>query len=87
MKRVLKWAVPVDDLDHPIGAGPVVLVDCLLPNLVNVWTEETQADGRIPLRRVRVFGTGHPIMGGDRHLGSTKHEDTGLVWHVYGTLL
>lgn len=40
MRKVLKWDVPVDDVDHPVGSGPVVLVACQHgPEVVR--TEET----------------------------------------------
>lgn len=87
MKRVLKWTVAVDDHDHPIGSGPVVLVDVhptLEHRAVNVWTEED--GGRPPTRRARVYGTGQPVQGTDQHLGSVQvitPAGVPLVWHVY----
>lgn len=84
MKRVLKWDVPVDDHDHPIGAGPVVMVHCQwTPTVVQVWTEEAGED--VKMRRARVYGTGQAIEEGDVHLGSVVAVNTSLVWHVYGS--
>ena len=81
-RRVLKWSVPVDDADHPIGAGPVVLVDAQnhRQSTVFVWTEEPLVAANSP-RRARVYGTGQPIPDGDVHIGSTSAEP--FVWHVY----
>lgn len=88
-KRVLKWSVPVDDLDHPIGCGPVVHVACQagVVDVVQVWTEETpRTTGQT--RRARVYGTGQPIPDGDQHIGTALapvHPPKTLVWHVYGS--
>lgn len=84
MKRVLKWAVPVDDKDHPIGTGPVVLVACQgNPAVVHVWTEER--DGKTtPTRRARVYATGEPLNDSEQHIGSVVVSGAELVWHVYG---
>ena len=80
-RRVLKWPVPVDDADHPIGAGPVVFVDALgYRSTVFVWTEEPQ-DAAHAVRRARVYGTGQPVPGDDVHIGSTVAGP--FVWHVY----
>lgn len=89
MKRVLKWDVPVDDKDHPIGPGRVLHVACQWsPSVVQVWTEETEETGENPVvatRRARVYGTGHPVPEKDEHLGSVAATGTALVWHVYGS--
>lgn len=84
MKHVLKWNVPVDDQDHTIGGGKVVLVECQASfDVVQVWTEEWR--GVDPLeRRVRVYGTGQPVPLHDEHVGSTVTAKGGLVWHVFG---
>lgn len=81
MRRVLKWTVPVDDRDHPIGGGRVVLVDTKGNfGVVLVWTEETQPTPQV--RRARVYGTGQPVPDhDDEWIGSTVAGP--LVWHVY----
>lgn len=80
-RRVLKWPVPVDDADHPIGAGPVVFVEAQgYRSTVFVWTEEPQ-DVAHAVRRARVYGTGQPIPNDDVHIGSTIAGP--FVWHVY----
>jgi hypothetical protein len=80
-RRVLKWAVPVDDRDHPVGSGPVVYVACQAGyDVVQVWTDEPDAD-HVQVSSARVYGTGQPVPGDDVHVGSTA---TGpLVWHVF----
>lgn len=84
-RRVLKWQVPVDDRDHPIGGGPVVLVACQNDNaaLVQVWTDEANAGDVADLRSARVFGTGQPILRTDEHIGSVVVGP--LVWHVFAS--
>ncbi len=84
-RKVLKWHIPVDDRDHPIGSGPVVLVGCQNGDYtaVQVWTEES---GPVTPRRARVYGTGQRLPANDAHIGSvvapTLPPKT-LVWHVY----
>lgn len=85
MKRVLKWTVPVDDTDHPIGAGRVVLVACQdNPAVVHVWTEERETKAPPRTRRARVYGTGQPVEEGEHHIGSVVVSGADLVWHLYG---
>lgn len=82
-RRVLKWAVPVDDRPHEIGAGPVVLVACQDgPDVVQVWTDES-AGGQVETRSARVYGTGQYVPAGGGHLGSVTAGS--LVWHVFGS--
>lgn len=83
MKRVLKWPVPVDDHDHPIGSGTVVHVGCQagVVDVVQVWTEETDDTMAHVGRRARVYGTGQAIPKDDVHLGSALAGP--FVWHVY----
>ncbi len=82
-RRILKWSIPVDDHDHPIGAGPVVHVACQdHPGTVEVWTdEEVPGIGVVDLSSARVYGTGQPLPEHDEVLGSTVVLN-GLVWHV-----
>lgn len=81
-RRVLRWTVPVDDQDHPIGAGPVVLVTALSPSAVLVWTEE-EDEPRFP-RRARVYSTGQVIGRGEVHIGSCVTGLSGMfARHVF----
>jgi hypothetical protein len=84
-RRILKWNVPVDDVGHPIGAGPVVLVGCQVGiDSVQVWTDETDAD-TIPVVSARVYATGQPLPAHDEHVGSVVVGlgfGSSLVWHV-----
>lgn len=85
MKRVLKWNIPADDRDHPIGGGQVLHVACQGDRaLVQVWTLETEDDG--PYRAVRIFGTGQPVPDhAGPYLGTALAADGALVWHVFGS--
>lgn len=86
MKRVLKWPVPVDDHEHPIGAGKVVHVDCAGESrVVYVWTEQHATTRRTGhgLSSARVYGTGQPIPDDAEHIGSAVTAGGMLVWHVY----
>lgn len=81
-RRILKWAIPVDDRDHPVGSGPVVHVACQggRYDVVMVWTDEGDADN-VQVSSARVYGTGQPIPAGDVHAGSAVTDV--LVWHVF----
>ena len=79
--KVLRWGVPVDDLAHEIGSGPVVLVATRHEYGVEVWTEEP--DQPHLERQIRVVGTGQQVPEGHRHIGSTLSPSGRFVWHVY----
>lgn len=78
MQRVLRWAVPVDDQWHEIGAGYVVETSARQSfqrpgDLVEIWTLEDTPDGdpaEIPMRSVTVVGTGHPVPENTDHVGT-----------------
>lgn len=85
MRRILKWTIPVDDNDHPIGRGPVVLVACQSsPVEVQVWTDETDAERLDKAGTACVYGTGHELPPFDEAIGSALTYANGvpLVWHV-----
>lgn len=81
--RVLKWAVPVDDAVHEVGAGQVAMVACLgeNPHTVYVWTWERGDTNALVKRKVQVFGTGHDVPADAVHVGSA--HGSSLVWHVF----
>lgn len=83
-RRILKWTIPVDDCDHPIGAGPVVHVDVQGNDtgLVQVWTDETDADNIRDATSARVYGTGQPLPEHDEVVGTALALGGALVWHV-----
>ena len=99
MRRVLRWDVLINDTVQEIGGGKVVFVHCRPDELrpgparrVEVWTEEEIPDGMswkefgdLPMRKVAVFGTAHPISDGLEHIGSAVDPNpmNRLVWHVY----
>lgn len=82
-RRILKWTIPVDDRDHPIGAGPVVHVDAQMvaANHVQVWTDESDAE-HVEITSARVYATGQPLPDHDEVLGTALVLDGALVWHV-----
>jgi hypothetical protein len=79
-KRILKWKLPVDDEWHPVP-GPFhhALVDTYDPGVVLLWGFEQEEP--LPFE-IRVFGTGHDIPDEANCVGTVRHEQTGLVWHV-----
>lgn len=80
--KVLKWAVPVNDQEHPIGTGNVLYVDTQGDlDIVFVWTYEVGSPN-LNLRTARVFGTGQPIPPrAGSHIGSAQVGP--FVWHVF----
>lgn len=84
-RRILKWTIPVDDRDHPIGVGPVVHVASQRDDsaYVQVWTDETVPGiGVVDLTSARVYGTGQPLPVGDEVCGTAVVMGGQLVWHV-----
>jgi hypothetical protein len=78
MQRVLRWAIPVDDQWHDIGAGYVVETAARQSfqrpgDIVEIWTlEDTPDDGPVdvPMRSVIVVGTGQPVPEHTEHVGT-----------------
>lgn len=89
-RRVLRWEVPVDDAEHDIGAGPVLLV-AMRPQVpgrptprVEVWTEENPPPSLIvPKRSVIAVETGHAMPATGQHIGSAIDPETRLVRHLF----
>lgn len=89
-RRVLRWAVPVNDNWNPIGPGRIVHVACRpnTDNIVNVWTLEDGPDtppANTVRRYVRIFGTGQTLTPDTgNHLGSALTVPDGVfAWHVF----
>ena len=82
-RRILKWTIPVDDQDHPIGPGPVVHVASQRDDsrFVQVWTDEPDAE-HVDVTSARVYATGQPLPTGDEILGTAVVMGGQLVWHV-----
>lgn len=82
-RRVWREVVPVDDEPHELAlSGPIVHVGSRRIDEVEVWFEHKA--GHVPvLHDVRVFGTGHAVPDGARHLGTAIEPSGALVWHLY----
>ena len=81
-RRMLRWAVPVDDRPHLFTlTGDPVAVAAPAPETVEFWAEHDDADGQTD-RAFQVFGTGQPLPAGARWFG-TCPRIAGLVWHLY----
>jgi hypothetical protein len=83
-KKVWKYTIPVGGdfgLRVPGGSHPVHVAASDRPDQVLMWVE---VDALVtPVTRVfQVFGTGHPIPGDYKYVG-TAPTPFGLVWHVY----
>ena len=86
--RILKWAVPVDGREHPIGHGIVVHAVADQADVVTVWTQQTEPPTWVPRARMastlaRVVATGEEWDDWRwLHYATTRHDESGLVWHV-----
>lgn len=97
MKTILKYVIDVrhPSMPMPVGAK-VVLVGHqpgqTRPGQVVLWAEvETSSESvaapgddnqeRFEVRDFWVFGTGHPIRPGLKHVGSAICDE--FVWHVF----
>lgn len=77
--KIYRYEVPVDDVWHAIKlSGPVVHVDARKPDVVEFWALDTNAPRE--LRGFRVFGTGQPLPGNVKHVGTALVGP--LVWHL-----
>lgn len=79
--EILRYEIPIDDADHLVPAGPVVLVHAHRQGLarrVEVWVDVPRRDKRS--QRLRVVGTGHLIPPEYQPVGSCV--DGPLVWRV-----
>jgi hypothetical protein len=81
-RRMFRYVVPVDGQPHivplshsPAGVGAT-------DRFVEFWAESTVT---VPpaLRAFQVFGTGHPLPGQARWVGTAPRTPGGFVWHLY----
>jgi len=84
-KTVFKYAIPVDDQWHEVPTplpARIVHVACTGGfGTVFVWAEVDPEGPETSSRKMRVFGTGHPIPDDATYVGTAP---TGpFVWHVY----
>lgn len=79
--RIFRYEVPVDDQWHDIDlCGDILHVDTRGMDVVEFWALH-QGGARRP-RRLRVFGTGHPLPPGVTHVGTAVVSGGALVWHL-----
>lgn len=79
--EILRYEVPIDDADHSVPAGPVVLVHAHRQGLagrVEVWVDVPRHG--VGSQRLRVFGTGQMIPAEYQTVGSCVAGP--FVWHV-----
>ncbi|MFD9564360.1 hypothetical protein [Streptomyces sp. NPDC059994] len=78
---IYRYEIPVDDQWHAVQlSGDVIHVACRNPRAVELWGIHT--DGPSATRGFRVFGTGQPLPGKVRHVGTAPTPDGQLVWHL-----
>ena len=70
------------DVDMPVGAH---IIDVRMQNGVPCIWAIVDSEGDRETRRFLIAGTGWPLPGAGRHVG-TVHTDRGLVWHIFDVL-
>jgi hypothetical protein len=83
-RSMFRYTVPIDDEAHviPLSHSPVAVAFTSSgwhDPLVEFWAE------RAPevKRAFRVFGTGHPLPAGAKHVGTCPRTPQGLVFHLF----
>lgn len=82
-RSIYRYEVPVDDAWHDLELrGKIVHVASRRIDVVEVWAIHDE-QARPLKRRVRVFGTGHPLpKQARRHLGTAIPPGGQVVWHL-----
>jgi hypothetical protein len=83
MRTMFRHTVPVDDHPHAIllTSDPVT-VAATGDAAVEFWAEHDESALAVT-RMFQVFGTGQPLPGDTRWIGTCPRTDLGLVWHLY----
>lgn len=81
-RRMYRYVVSVDDQPHTVALShSPVAVAAIGAFSVEFWAEHTE--GETVNRAFQVFGTGHPLPGDARWVGTCPRTEAGLVWHLY----
>lgn len=80
---IYRYEILVDGEWHSIEMrGDVVHVGCRKDNVVEFWS--LVHPGALPAKRAfRVFGTGHTLPLGLRHVGTTISTSKLFAWHLF----
>lgn len=89
VKRIYRYQVPLDDGIHKIEmAGDMTIHGCVCVAAdspehmlaVEFWAQHDE-DAAPIVRSFAVVGTGHPLPGNTRYIGTCPRRG-GLVWHL-----
>lgn len=79
VRSVFRYEVPVDDAWHTVELpGEIRHVASRRRGVVELWAD---TDGPPTARRLRAYGTGHPVPAGVVYRGTAL--DGPLVWHLW----
>lgn len=83
VRQMFRYTVPVDDRSwaFDLTGDPVAVANGYMLDEVDFWAEHTEGAPK-KARRFQVFGTGHSLPPGARHVG-TCLRSAGLIWHLY----
>lgn len=84
-RTIWKFEIPVDDRWHEVNMpapAKIVHAACVgAYGTVWVWAEVTPEGKETDARKLRVFGTGHPIPDEATYVGTAPSAP--FIWHVY----
>jgi hypothetical protein len=82
-RQMFRYTVPVDDKPwtFDLTGDPVAVANGYTLDEVDFWAEYAEGAPK-KARRFQVFGTGHPLPPGARHVGTCLRA-SGLIWHLY----
>ena len=81
---MFRYTVPVDGQPwtFDLTSDPVAVANGGTLDEVEFWAEHTEGVPKTA-RRFTVFGTGHPLPGNARYIGTCPRTREGNVWHLY----
>jgi hypothetical protein len=84
IRRMFRYAVPVDGEPHLVSlmGSPVHVANGATLDEVEFWAEHVSGAPEVA-RAFQVFGTGHPLPPGARHVGTCPRTPEGIVWHLF----
>lgn len=84
VRRMFRYVVPVDDRAYvfALSHNPAAVAAFNDGSAVEFWAEDTYGEPGVK-RWFQVFGTGHPLPGDAKWIGTCLRTPSGLVWHLY----
>lgn len=82
---IWKFQIPICGMQHiEMPAAAKILTAQAQGSQLCLWAE-VDPDAVLKVRRIEIFGTGHPMGNGQRRYIATV-QMSNLVWHIYEAL-